>query len=311
MRKHFHNNKWSALIITIMIVMILTIVMIYLLEKIVPASKNVKWIENSNIAYYNWDAAQEQAFLYLRTSTPWTETWVTKSSTQPRGYDMKITASWSMIPVPWEWNSDFDSNWNIIWPWDPVQFVINNGIDWSQIKFYFKVPNMKLWTTITLSWWTTTPIINWSLSWSGKTIFASGTQIMASNTEIFDSTSSWVLSPALYTRIWADLDDVWWTFADFYTWANAFTWIWLWSAWSVCSWYNCTLKLSVVNDLVSTNNETIPYLEYKIDMWTNTSMPLQYAIIKTDWYSYWFKKSIKREKLQTTSDAIWDFTVFQ
>lgn len=314
MRKSFCNicnNKWSALIITIMIVMILTIVMIYLLEKIVPAARNVKWIENSNIAYYNGDAAQEQAFLYLRTSTPWTETWVVKSSNQSIGYDMKITASWNIIPASWEWNSHFDADWNMISPWEPIQFFINDNVNWAETKFYFKVPNIKNWVTISLSWWTM-PIINWSLTWSGKTMFASWSQIMALNNEIFNSMSSWSLTPSLHNRAWLDLDDIWWTLADFYNWTSAFIWnVWLWPNWSVCSSYNCVLKFSIVNDLVSTNGEMIPYLEYKIDMWANASIPLQYAIIKTDGYSYGFKKSIKREKLQNMSDAVWDFTVFQ
>lgn len=305
------NKTGSALIITIMIVMILSITMIYLMEKIVPASKNVKWIENSTIAYYNGDTSVEQALLFLNSSTPWTESWVTKPASQPRGFNMQIIASWATLPGIWDWNSDFDKDWNRIWPGEPIQLAISNNItDWWQIKFYFKVPDMHNWATITLSWWVSLPVINWALSWSGKSIFASWSQITASGSDIYPSTSSWFVT--LNTSIGENLDWSWWTLAEFYNWVTSFTpTTWLWTGWSDCSLYNCSLKLSIVNSLVSTNNEIIPYLEYRIDMWTNPSLPLQYAIIKADGYSYGYKKSLKKEKQQTTINEGFDFTVFQ
>lgn len=300
------NKKWSALNITIFIVMIITIIMLYLLEKIIPWARNVKWIENGNVAYYNANTALEQAQLFINTNSIWSETWVTKSVSSPIWYNLKISALNKILPPPWDWNSDFDNNWNIIAPWKPIQLVFNNWIDWSQVNFYFKVPDIS-WSSITLSWGASYPIVNWILSWSGKTFFASWSQINASAWEIWSST--WGSYPIvnLSWKTWLDLNWSWWTLAQFYN-DSIF---WLGINWADCSWYKCTLKLSIVNPLVSTTNQSIPYLEYKIDMWTNPSLPLQYAIINTDGFSYWFKKSIKKEVRQTTTNEALDFTVFQ
>lgn len=312
MKYSIPNKKWSALIVTIMIVMILSITMIYLVEKIVPASRNVKWLENSTIAYYNWDTAVEQALLYLNNSTPWTESWVIKLDSQPKWFNMQITASWRYLPAEWEGNSDFDNNWNRIWPGEPLQLVFDkNVVDWSQIKFYFKVPNMHDWIPITLSWWIDYPVINWVLSWSGKSIFASWSQISASVSDIYPSTSSWFIT--LNTRIWENIEWSWWTLIQFYNSIPPFTAsTWLWSNGADCDGYKCILKLSIVNSLISTGNEIIPYLEYRVDIWwTNAAIPLQYAKINAEGFSYGFKKTIKKEVLQTTTNEALDFTVFQ
>lgn len=294
-----------------MITMILSITMIYLLEKIFPISKSVKWIENGTVAYYNANTAVEQALLFMNSSLPWTETWVTKPANYQTWYNMQIIAAGKTLPLAWEWNSDFDKDWNRIGPWEPVQLVFNNWVDWTQVNFYFRVPDIHQWTSVSLSWWINYPVINWMLSWSWRTLFASWSQIMANSSEIFPSTTNWVIN--LSTRLWLDLEWSWWTLSQFYNSNSPFdASTWLWTSWVNCTGYKCTLKLSIVNPLTaSDNNEIIPYLEYKIDIWANVSLPLQYAIIKTDGFSYWFKKSIRREVRQTTINEAMDFTVFQ
>lgn len=286
--------------------------MIYFLEKLFPISKNVKWIENWTIAYYNANTAVEEALLFLNTSSPWAETGSINPSNQPKWFNLQITASGKILPPAWEWNSDFDKDWNRLAQWEPIQLVFDKDVDWSQVKFYFKVPDI-WWTAISLSWWVDYPIINWALSWSWKTFFASWSQIMATSSEIASSTGSSSVVD-LSTRAWIDLNWSWWTFIQFYKSSLPFTNItWLWSDGADCSGYKCTLKLSIINPLISSvDNETIPYLEYRIDMWTNTNLlPLQYAIIKTDGFSYGFKKSIRKEVRQTTINEALDFTVFQ
>ena len=68
-------------------------------------------------------------------------------------------------------------------PGKPVQLVLPSGI--TSIVFHFRVPDMNnnnIWNdqTLTGSLGNLTPIINWSLSASGETLQASGTQIKAS-----------------------------------------------------------------------------------------------------------------------------------
>lgn len=296
------DKKWSAMMITIFIVLFLTLIMVYFIEKVVPMSRNIVGIENSNMAYYQGQTAIEEALLFMNSDTPRSESWATVTNWN-KSYSFQITASGKTIPSLWNWNSIYNSDWNRIWPWEPVQLMITSSINWDDVYFYFKVPNLNnWWSAITLSWWTTLPIINWILSWSGKSLIASWSQITAAN--IWDSTSSWIIN--LASKNWIDLNWSWWTFSTFYDWGITFpTWLW-----SECTNYQCTLKLSIINQLLSTSWEAIPYLEYKI-IWLNQSIPLQYATINANWISYWFKRNVKREIRQLTTNEALDFTVFQ
>lgn len=300
------DKKWSAMMITIFIVLFLTLIMVYFIEKVVPMSRNIVGIENSNMAYYQGQTAIEEALLFMNSDTPRSESWATVT-TWNKSYSFQITASGTTIPFLWNWNSIYNSDWNRIWPWEPIQLMIPDWIDWSAVNFYFKVPNLNnWWDAITLSWWITLPIINWILSWSGKSLIASWSQITAATSEIFPSNSSWTIN--LASKNWIDLNWSWWTFVQFYdanSPFNATSWLW-----NECTNYQCTLKLSIINQLVSTSWEAIPYLEYKI-IWLDQSIPLQYATINANWISYWFKRNVKREIRQLTTNEALDFTVFQ
>lgn len=50
--------------------MIIILVAIYLLDKIVPFSRDIKGIENGNIAYYKANTALNEALLSMSISTP-------------------------------------------------------------------------------------------------------------------------------------------------------------------------------------------------------------------------------------------------
>ncbi|EKE26090.1 MAG: hypothetical protein ACD_4C00441G0008 [uncultured bacterium (gcode 4)] len=292
MKKSFINKKWSAFIVSIFIVAIVSITAIYLLDKIVPFSQNTKWIENSNKAYYNALSWVEEALSYMSGSNPSFETWANHYGLSSAWYVFQISASWAKLPHSWEWNSEFDSNYNKIWIGEPIQLVINKWLNWSQIKFYFKVPNLD-WTNPSLSsslnW---SGVINWILSWSWRSLYAS----WESNMITWTTASSWIIS--LWNLNWTD--------SNWYgSWFQAFS-----DNLDCGNLTNkCSLKLSINHPLYLLN-WSAPYLEYKID-WNSNFLPLQYAKIESDWYSFWFKKNIKKDIQQLTTNDVFNVTVVQ
>lgn len=303
----YRNKKWSALMIAIICIVIISSIMIYFLEKLLPIARNIKWIENSTVAYYNGLSWIEQSLLFMKTASVWTESWVTYNTSNPQWYSFQITASGTKIPIAWEWNSEYNSGRNIIWPGQPIQLAIWSWITWSSVELKFKAPDW-MWLTWTLdnSW-----IINWQLSgkntdWTWIILYASWESNMIKWGMI-----DW--NPIyLDTKDWFDLNWSGWTFDDFYDtdWSPFNATTWLWANWANCTSNSCTLKLSIINPLIWTWWQAIPYLEYKIDFWF-VKVPLQYAIIQSDWYSYWFKRHIRSTaRQQTTSEAL-DFTIFQ
>lgn len=299
----YKNKKWSALMIAIICIVIISTIMIYFLEKLLPIARNIKWIENSTVAYYNALSWIEQSQLFMKTAPVWTESWATYITSNPQWYSFQITASGTQIPITWEWNSEYNSGRNIIWPWQPVQLAIWEHIDWNLVNFIFKAPDW-MWLTWTLasSW-----IINWQLSgknsdWTWIILYASWENNMIKWSNIINKDTI-----VLNSKDWFDLNWSGWTFNNFYNASAPFTTTWLWTN---CNWNECTLKLSIINPLIWTWWQSIPYLEYQISFWS-VKVPLQYAIINSDWYSYWFKRHIRRTVgQQTTSEAL-DFTVFQ
>lgn len=70
---HAENNKGSALVLSMMMMVVMIIMAIYLLDKIIPFSKSTKDIENGNIAYYRANTALNKALLNMSGSVPETE----------------------------------------------------------------------------------------------------------------------------------------------------------------------------------------------------------------------------------------------
>lgn len=312
------KKRWSALIVTIFIVMVLVSMMIYLIEQIIPTTRSVKWIENSTVAYYQGISWIEEALFSMSWSNPWLESSALPDVTVPKTFAYTITASGHTIPTPWDWNSWYDHDWNIIWFGQPIQLVLDEWIDWNMISFHFRVPNISSTETLSLEWWSL-PIINWILSWSGNILYSSWSQIKAN--DVSDSSVNPTPPIFLDSKNWFDINWTTWTIKEFYrsTIGSNFTdvlWNWLSTTPSgdgqSCSWNKCTLKLSLINDLITTIWTRLPYLEYKIELdWTNPTAPLQYATIRADGYSYWFKRSLKRDIQQLTTNEALDFTVFQ
>jgi len=300
------RKKWKkafSIILAMIIVSIMLLVAYNLLEMIIPFSKNTKSIENATNSYYQAYGWVEESINFIAKNSVWAGTTKVMPTTST-WFSYNLVSTWSRVPNIWWWNSEFNKDWNIIAPWKPVQLYFSWGtaISWTNTKLYFKVPNISTWT-ISLSWWIS-PIINRQISGSWLTLNSSWAINMIWTWKINNSTSS-VTDFTLWGQLWLDLEWTWNTFSNFYT--NK-----LWS----CASQKCSLKLSIVNQLISSTNEKIPYLEYYISFsWSAPGsaipVPEQYVDITSEWKSYWFKKSIKTKyRVDTTSEAF-DFTVFQ
>lgn len=289
------NQSWSALLIGIFVTMIIVVIAVYLLEKIVPFSRDIKGVENGNISYYRANTALNEALLSMSGSNPGYETGSSASLyITGSGIIYKVTANGTILPQPGLWNSEYDKDWAILAPGKPIQLVLksNSSINWTTGTYFtFRLPNLdkNSGTSETLSGWSVMPIINWLLSASGETLLSSGSQIMANeinNTSIIFSNRQWLTLSGSNS-----------TFSSFY-WGNC------WGA------NICTLKLSLINPLLLSDKKTVaPYLEYQARF--NIPVPLQTAVIEAQGYAGGFRKDITRFIQQMTTNEALDFTVFQ
>jgi hypothetical protein len=287
------KNKWAFSIVLAMILVIIMLLVAYnLLDFLIPFWKNTKGIENASNAYYQSYWQVEQSINFIAKNPIWSSTW-TSMDTTAIWSSITMISTWTRIPETWKWNSEFDKDWNRIWPGEPVQLYVKNWIDWNtNTKLYFRTPDINWWWAWTLSWWTLW-IINWQISGTWYTLNSSWSQITSDEINQPDTTDL-----TLWSKNWLDLDWSWFTFTNAYT-----------NKLNNCSWSWCSLKLSIINQLITTTWIPLPYLEYKIVF--NVPVPQQYVDITTEWKSYWFKKTINTKyRVDTTSEAF-DFTVFQ
>ena len=278
------TKKALSLVIAISITLIMGLLALYILEYMIPFSKNTKNIENSISAYYQADSGIEDALYSMSGQTLSFEKndilfW-------NKDYWINMTASWTILPPTWQWNSEFDFDYNIIRIWKPIQIEVwNDKI--NNVKIIFRVPDLNndyIYNEI-LTW---SKIINWQLSWQDDVLNSYNSQI-----EVVDI--DWT-NIKINNKNWRKWNDTTESFSSFYS-SNCW------------SWKSCKLKMSVINKLELTDWTSVPYLEWKI---TNiNSIPLRYRIIKTTWKSYWFRKNLNIKVPQQTVNEAFDFTVFQ
>jgi hypothetical protein len=288
-----------------LLVIVMTLLAFTILEYVIPFWKDIKWVENSSIAYYQANSWIEEGLYNIYGRNYW---WWDTRLEYYSGYSwiisnkFKTTSSWNILPPLWEWNSDYDKDWGTIYSGNPIQLFIWNWYykySTDNLLLNIRIPDLDWlwWHDETLSWWLT-PIVNWQLSSTNDTINASWSMIKANEIEL--SGDNWY-NTDINNLLWVDLNWTPVTFKNFYM--------------NNCNWTSsgCTLKLSVVNKLQTNNwpnSITIPYLEWKIDVWTSL-IPLRYTKLETSGKAYWFKRDINiRIPAQTVNEAF-DFTVFQ
>lgn len=300
--KYTQNTSGFSMIFAMGIVLTISLTVIYLLEYILPYAADTKGIEFSSNAFYQSSSAIEDALFFVANNPLGDENddpldinnnglaGVTRNT--DLAYTM--TASGNTIPPIWEWNSEFDPNWNRLSSWEPLQLEVWWD-KWNSARIRVKVPDTSwLWGTTELrsmTWW----IVAWQLSSIDDTLNSSGAtnrighdMLKINNVREFDinNTSGNTLQGTSST------------FASFYS--------------SYCgTGQECTLKLSVINDLIldNSNRTPTPYIEYQIT-WAN-NIPLRYTRIRSSGFSAGFKKDIDVKIPQQTVSEAFDFTVFQ
>lgn len=296
------NNKWFSLPLAMGLVMIISLLAYTILEYIVPFSREIKWVENSSISYYQANSWIEEGLydVYTRNFS-WaiedTDEYFDLDFSWSKNSKYQTYSSWNILPPPWEGNSRYDPDWNSISQWNPIQLSIWNLYIDNDFEIAFRVPNLdNIDTHETLSWGTTLPIVNWQLSSSSNTLNASWSIIFAD--DILDS-EDWFSNPiTLWNDSWVTLE---WNPKDFEDFYAENCWVWSW----------CVLKFSIINKLeLDTDNVSVPYLEWRIDTGDNI-IPQRYTKIESSWKSYWYKKDLEINVPWQTVNEAFDFTVFQ
>ena len=173
-----YNKKWSALIIALVVLTLITMMSTVFFERVFRFSERSNGIENSNAAYYKALWMIEEALFTgaVNKYTPWNISDNTKWGTTSTWSKIIVWTGGTTIPIPGKWNSPYDKNYNIIALSEPVQVVIpNNILNWNAILFEFRVPI--IWgntnTGVAVAW-TNSGYILWTLASSGASLFASG-----------------------------------------------------------------------------------------------------------------------------------------
>ena len=299
--KQLKNREWFSIVLAMWIVLSISLTIIYLMEYVIPFSKDTKWIEFSSNAFYQSSSAVEDALFYVANNNLWDEAsdalsigWWSSGIAGNTDWWFNIVARWDVIPPPWEWNSEYDPDWNKLAPGKPLQLEI--GADaWNLGSIEIRVPDTWAGNFVYLkpmNW----GIVAWQLSAAGTTL----NSWIGTNRIEHNILKTWYPEDFnIKNKSGTTLDGAATTFQSFYD-ANCDD-----------SLEKCTLKLSIINDLIldNSNSTPIPYLEYKIS-WINNA-PLRYTQINAEWFSNGFKKDIDIKIPQQTVNEAFDFTVFQ
>lgn len=93
----------------------MVVVALYLLERIVPFSRDIKGVENGNVSYYRANTALNEALLSMSGLNPGYETG-SSSVMNGSGIVYKVTAMSRLLPLSGQGESEYDRNWSVIAP---------------------------------------------------------------------------------------------------------------------------------------------------------------------------------------------------
>lgn len=297
------NTRWSALLIALVVLTVLTMMSTVFFEKLYRFSQASEGVENSNVSYYKALGIIEEGFYTggVNKYTPWKIQNINQTASTSSGSRLIVSTGSSSVPAPWKGNSPYSADYNIIGLGEPVQLVIPENINWGQVNFQFRIP--AIWSSSTgVLWWNsnTGGYILWTIASSGASLFASG------ETNIFkwqdlDNTDKPIHLYAGTTNSWSAS-----TFDNFYL--NN---IYLGNAWAKCANFWCTLKLSLIRPVPLNDNRTMTFLEYKIYGPGLPVIPSQYMDIHAEWYAYGFLRTKDMKFPQITTNTALDFAVLQ
>ncbi len=303
--KHSNKNAFS-IIMALWLTLLMSLLVLFLLEFIIPYTKNVKGIENSINAYYQAEWAVEEALLHFdkESFSSSQQSSAYSSDAIDSKYDTEIEGN--IIPPAGKWNSEFSKDYNMLSILNGVQLEVWNnrfyGTFWD-VKVYLKVPNtstdsldLKEWTNaqgqpIHPVWWYLASEGN-SLSAVKDSFFEKADVCNSQENNCSGKSFSWKKGKILngtYAGTERDIE----TYYNNHCWAG--------------SW--CQLILLLQHNLETTTWVFIPALEYEIDFWWN--VPLYNATINASWKSSGFQKDLEVTVSQQSWDASTNFAIIQ
>jgi hypothetical protein len=298
-----HSSRGSALLIAMIILILVTLLTTVFLELIWGSAQTVQGIEASNVAYYQavWVIEEQLIAPTVSKKTPWNIAPVVKPT--PAGYTgrhLDVSTWASIMPEAGKGNSPYDDDYNIISLGNPVQIVIPPWLgNWTTVSFEFRIPLIGSGSTNISASMSASGLVLWTLGYSGASLYASG------ETNIFRwwdiGTPTTTLFPAFMglTNSWSSVP-----ISDFATNVN-----YLGTNWANCVNYACTLKLSMIRPILTTDNVSLPFLEYRINFWV--PVPSQFMTLDATAYAYGFQRTRTIRIPQVTTNTALDFAVLQ
>lgn len=294
------DRKGFAIFLAMLLTILIVLMGVYLIDKLMPAAKDVKGVENGNSAYYKASTAVELALSSLSGSNPGTETGSSAGALTSSGFKLTTVGSGTVVPKPGFGNSEYDDDWNLIAAGKPVQIKLPAGYDPSNLSFEFRVPDLDRdgqsgetgspdAATEGLSG-ATAQTVNWIVSASGETLVSSASQLITAND--VNGTAPVTLGSLTGSTL-----------------ANAASTVSAFATANCAGSIRCTVKLSIVRALETKAGVAVPYLEYRIT--SPTSIPQQWTRVTAEGYSRGFKQTRVKNVEQTTVGEAMDFTVFQ
>ncbi len=300
MRLLRHSSRGSALLISMIILILVTLLTTVFLELIWGSAQTVQGIEASNVSYYQavWVIEEQLIASNVSKRTPWNIANRTENFSQT-GRSLVVSTGAAIMPVAGKGNSPYDDDYNIISLGNPVQIVIPDGIIWNNVSFEFRIPDIGSWSTSIHTNMASSGIILWTLGYSGASLYASG------ETNIFqwddiNTLSTWALSGMFGNTNSGSNMQV----NTFYTDAN-----YLWTSGGNCVNYACTLKLSMIRPVLTTDSISLPFLEYRIVF--DVPVPSQFMTLEATAYAYGFQRTRTIRIPQVTTNTALDFAVLQ
>lgn len=297
-----HTQRWSALLVSLIVLILVTLMTTVFLERIWSFSQTSKWIETSNMAYYDALGVIETQLIYTWVTKyqPWNIQTLTQTTGSNTGKSLVVSTGSRIIPKAGEGNSSFDSDYNIITLGQPIQLVLPNWVTWNNVYFTFRVPTINgiAWATIPAnngSWY-----ILWTIGYTWASLFANGESSIFLGSHIGSDTNQFG------NFQWITNDGTLISVESFSTTPG-----YLGVGSTLCTWYLCTLKLSLIRPIPLLDWRTIPFLEYKIDFWAWITVPNQYMILNSSAYSYGFYRSRTVRIPQITTNTALDFAILQ
>lgn len=289
-----YDLTWFSIVLALGFMILMSSIGIYLLEYMIPFSRNTKWIENSSKAYYQSYGWIEDALLYSFSWGIWSAPNDILSWSLDYWYTTLSNAS--SIPQPWFWVSPFDSDWNIISQSVPIQISVWDGrLSWwsVDIEIELRVPDFDSSSVDSLDTTPNDDMILWQLASGNDSISTrNGAFIRESeiNTWGYRSLWSWTYGNGV-TQWWNNS-----TFSSFYG--------------SNCgSWNECIFKASILNTIESSSGKIFPFLEYRIR--TSDPIPTRFRQIESEWQSANYRNNLEISVLQQNTNAAFDFAILQ